>query len=106
MAFNPMTYNLLQSTDISNALEKIVDHLDNSDSDNPKVWIKDNKPFALRMRMHKYIKAFKTQMKKVEGVDENKYDHLLLTSNNDGVMVSSGLENKPLTLTDEKGEEL
>ena len=45
-------------------------------------------------------------MKKVEGVDENKYDHLLLTSNNDGVMVSSGLENKPLTLTDEKGEEL
>ena len=96
----------MQSTDISNALEKIVEHLDNSDSDNPKVWIKDNKTFALRMRMHKYIKAFKTQMKKVEGVDENKYDHLLLTSNNDGVMVSSGLENKPLTLTDEKGEEL
>ena len=70
------------------------------------MWIKDIKPFALRMRMHKYIKAFKVQMHSVEGVDENKYDHLLLTSNDEGVMVSSGLENKPLTLTNEKGEEL
>jgi hypothetical protein len=97
---------MLQSTDISNALEKIVEHLDNSGHDNPKITIEDKNPFALRMRMHKYIKAFKMQMKDKKGIDENKYDHLLMTSNLEGIVVSSVLENKPLILIDEEGKEL
>ena len=96
----------MQSTDISGALEKIVEHLDNSDNDNPKITIADKNAFVLRMRMHKYIKAFKMQMKDKIGVDENKYDHLLMTSNSEGIMVSSVLENKPLVLIDEEGKEL
>ena len=40
-----------------------------------------DRPFAIRMRMFKYIKAFREQMKDKENVDENKYNHLVLTSN-------------------------
>ena len=96
----------MQWTDISIALEKAVEHLDNSGSDTPSVFISDDKPFAMRMRMYKYIKAFKEQMKNKEDVDENKYNHLILTSNTDGIMITSALEKKPLTLTDERGEKL
>ena len=96
----------MQSIDISNALEKVVEHLDNSVVDEPSVFIKHDRPFAVRMRMHKYIKAFKEQMKAKENVNENKYNHLILTSNTDGIMITSALENKPLVLTDEKGEKL
>ena len=106
MPFNPKTYNLLQSIDISNALQKAVEHLDNSTTDEPSVFIKHDNPFGLRMRMHKYIKAFKEQMKDKKDVDEGKYNHLILTSNTEGIMVTSSLENKPLTLTTEEGEEL
>ena len=106
MPFNPKTYNLLQSTDISNALEKAVEHLDNSVSNVPSVFIKHDNSFGLRMRMYKYIKAYKEQMKDRKNVDENKYNHLILTSNSNGIMITSALENKPLILTDEKGEEL
>tara|TARA_R110002020_G_scaffold259825_1_gene473978 strand:- start:324 stop:494 length:171 start_codon:yes stop_codon:yes gene_type:complete len=56
--------------------------------------------------MYKYIKAYKEQMKDRKNVDENKYNHLILTSNSNGIMITSALENKPLILTDEKGEEL
>tara|TARA_Y100001951_G_scaffold83599_1_gene72590 strand:- start:333 stop:503 length:171 start_codon:yes stop_codon:yes gene_type:complete len=56
--------------------------------------------------MHKYIKAFKIQMRGNENVDGNKYNHLILTSNVDGIMITSALEKKPLVLTDEKGGEL
>ena len=94
------------SIDISNALEKVVEHLDNSVADVPSVFIKHDKPFVVRMRMYKYIKAFKEQMKDKENVDENKYNHLILTSNIDGIMITSALENKPLTLMNERGEEL
>ena len=94
------------STDISNALEKAVEHLDNSVSTVPSVFITHHNPFALRMRMYKYIKAFKEQMKDKENVDENKYNHLILTSNTDGIMITSSLENEPLILTNEKGEKL
>ena len=87
-------------------MEKAVEHLDNSGSDTPSVFISDDKPFAMRMRMYKYIKAFKEQMKNKENVDENKYDHLVLTSNTDGIMITSSLENEPLTLTNERGEQI
>jgi len=96
----------LQSIDISNALEKAVEHLDNSVADEPAVFIKHDNSFAMRMRMHKYIKAFKEQMKDKGNVDENKYNHLILTSNTDGIMITSALDNKPLVLTDDKGEKL
>ena len=56
--------------------------------------------------MHKYIKAFKEQMKDKENVDENKYNHLILTSNVGGIMITSSLENEPLILTIERGEKL
>ena len=46
------------------------------------------------------------QMKDKKGIDENKYDHLLMTSNLEGIVVSSVLENKPLILIDEEGKEL
>ena len=106
MVWNATTQNLLQSIDISDALEKAVEHLDNSGADEPSVFIKHSRPFAIRMRMYKYMKAFKEQMKDKENVDENKYNHLILTSNSDGIMITSALENKPLILTDEKGEKL
>ena len=106
MPFNPKTYNLLQSTDISNALEKAVEHLDNSDSDNPIIVAKHENPFALRMKMYRYIRAFAVQMKDKPDVDENKYSHLIVTNVRDGVKITSALEQKPLALTTEKGEEL
>ena len=106
MPFNPKTHNLLQSTDISNALEKAVEHLDNSESMSPSVFVKHDNAFAMRMRMYKYIKAYREQMKDKENVDENKYNHLVLTSNVGGIMITSSLENKSLTLTTERGEEL
>ena len=94
------------STDISNALEKAVEHLDNSESMSPSVFVKHDNAFAMRMRMYKYIKAFREQMKDKENVDENKYNHLILTSNTDGIMITSSLENEPLILTNERGEKL
>ena len=94
------------STDISNALEKAVEHLDNSESMSPSVFVKHDNAFAMRMRMYKYIKAYREQMKDKENVDENKYNHLVLTSNVGGIMITSSLENKSLTLTTERGEEL
>ena len=87
-------------------MEKVVEHLDNSVADTPSVFISNDRPFAIRMRMFKYIKAFREQMKDKENVDENKYNHLVLTSNVDGIMITSALEKKPLILIDEKGEKL
>jgi uncharacterized protein YegJ (DUF2314 family) len=43
---------------------------------------------------------------KHNNVDENKYNHLILTSNTDGIMITSSLENEPLILTNERGEKL
>ena len=106
MPFNPKTYNLLQSTDISNALEKAVEHLDNSEHDNPSIFIEHKQPFALRMKMYRYIRAFAVQMRDKSDVVEDKYNHLVVTNVPKGVMITSALEQKPLTLTTEKGEEL
>ena len=72
----------------------------------PSVFVKHDNAFAMRMRMYKYIKAYIEQMKDKENVDENKYNHLVLTSNVGGIMITSSLENKSLTLTTERGEEL
>ena len=72
----------------------------------PSVFVKHDNSFAMRMRMYKYIKAYREQMKDKEDVDENKYNHLILTSNVGGIMITSSLENKSLNLTTERGEEL
>ena len=96
----------MQSIDISNALEKVVEHLDNSVIDEPSVFIKHDKPFLVRMRFYRYVKAFKEQMKNKKDVSEDKYNHLIFTSNADGIMITSSLEKKPLILTDERGEKL
>ena len=87
-------------------MEKAVEHLDNSDSDNPIIVAKHENPFALRMKMYRYIRAFAVQMKDKLDVDENKYSHLVVTNVDEGVNITSALEQKPLTLTTEKGEEL
>lgn len=56
--------------------------------------------------MYRYIRAFAVQMKDKPDVDENKYSHLVVTIVPQGVKITSALEQKPLTLTTEKGEEL
>ena len=104
MPFNPKTHNLLQSTDLSIALEKAVEHLDNSEKDEPFVCIKADKPFALKMRFLRYIKAFKIQMKDKVEVDENKYDHLTFTEKDKELIITSSLERDPLVLLTDEGD--
>ena len=48
----------MQQIDISNALEKAVSYLENTEKDNAHITVKSDKPFALYMRFKKYIKAF------------------------------------------------
>jgi len=96
----------LQSTDISDALDKAVSYLDNSESDEPKVEIPTDNTFALRMRMYRFIKSFRTQMKTNEVIDENKYNHLKIVATEKEVVITSVLEQQPLTLLTEKGDTL
>jgi len=96
----------LQWTDISNALDKAIQYLDNAERDEPHVTIKHDNPFALRMRMYRYIKAFTLQMKGNDVVDENKYAHLSIKAIDDGVIIASSLEQEPLVLVADNGEEL
>ena len=98
--------NLSLSIDISNALDKAIEYLDSSDREEPSVSITTIKPFALQMRIYKYIKAYKEQMKEREGVDENKYNHLLIKATDSEVIISSVLEREDLTLVTESGETL
>ena len=58
------------------------------------------------MRMYRYISAYKEQMKDIEGVDENKYNHLLIKTTDKEVIISSVLEQEDLTLMTESGETL
>tara|TARA_R100001594_G_scaffold28454_1_gene53664 strand:+ start:2203 stop:2379 length:177 start_codon:yes stop_codon:yes gene_type:complete len=58
------------------------------------------------MKMYRYIRAFAVQMRDKSDVVEDKYNHLVVTNVPKGVMITSALEQKPLTLTTEKGEEL
>tara|TARA_R100001224_G_C3978397_1_gene135033 strand:+ start:32 stop:352 length:321 start_codon:yes stop_codon:yes gene_type:complete len=106
MGWNPKTQNLLQWTDISDALDKAVKYLDDTEREEPHVEIKHENPFALRMRMYKFVKAFTLQMKDNDVVDENKYAHLSIQATDDGVIITSSLERKPLVLTTDDGEEL
>ena len=94
----------MQSTDLSIALEKAVEHLDNSEKDEPFVCIKADKPFALKMRFLRYIKAFKIQMKDKVEVDENKYDHLTFTEKDKELIITSSLERDPLVLLTDEGD--
>ena len=95
----------MQSTDLSVALEKAVEHLDNSEKDEPFVCIKADKPFALKMRFLRYIKAFKIQMKDKVEVDENKYDHLTFTDEGDKeLVITSSLEKDQLILLTDEGD--
>jgi len=94
----------LQSTDLSVALEKAVEHLDNSTKDEPFVCVKTDKPFSLKMRFHQYIKAFKVQMKDIAEVDENKYDHLTFTEEDKELIITSSLERDPLVLLTDEGD--
>ena len=94
----------MQSTDLSIALEKAVEHLDNSEKDEPFVCVKADKPFALKMRFLRYIKAFKIQMKDKAEVDENKYDHLTFTEEDKELIITSSLERDPLVLLTDEGD--
>jgi hypothetical protein len=104
--WNPKTMNLSLSIDISNALDKAVEYLDSSEREEPFVCVKAIKPFSLQMRMYRYIKAYKEQMKEREEVDENKYNHLLIKATDNEVIISSVLEREDLTLVTESGETL
>ena len=96
----------MQSTDISNALDKAIEYLDNTEREEPHIEIKHENPFALRMRMYRFVKAFTLQMKDNDVVDENKYAHLSIQTTDDGVIITSSLEQKPLVLTTDDGEVL
>jgi hypothetical protein len=97
----------LHSTDLSNALEKAVDHLDNSESDEPFLELKCDKPFSLQMRLYRYVKAYKVQMRDKSEVDECRYDHLIFKSTDDSVRITSALEqDTSFVITDEKGNNL
>ena len=98
--------NLSHSIDISNALDKAIEYLDSSEGEEPSVRISTIKPFGLQMRMYRYISAYKEQMKSKEGVDENKYNHLLIKTTDKEVIISSVLEQEDLTLMTESGETL
>ena len=106
MTWNPKTQNLLQSTDISDALDKAVDYLDSVDNDDAHLHIPSAKPFGLKMRMYRFIKAYHTQMKSNDEVDEYKYSHLKITADEDKIIISNALEQEKLTLTTDKGEVL
>ena len=106
MTWNPKTQNLLQSTDISDALDKAIDYLDSADDDESYIHITTAKPFALKMRMYRFIKAYYTQMKSNDEVDEYKYSHLKITADEDKITISNALEQEKLNLTTDKGEVL
>ena len=96
----------MQSTDISDALDKAIDYLDSADDDESYIHITTAKPFALKMRMYRFIKAYYTQMKSNDEVDEYKYSHLKITADDEGIKISSALEQEKLNLTTDKGEVL
>jgi len=101
MAYNPKTYNLFQQIDISNALEKASKYLDETETENASLLIKNEKPFALAMRFNRYIRAFKEQMKDNLEVDENKYNLLKISHDDEGVRITHSLEAEQLELINE-----
>ena len=93
-------------TDISDALDKAIDYLDSADNDDAYIHIPSMKPFTLRMRIGRFIKAYYTQMKSNADIDEYKYSHLKIKEDEKGVRISSALEQEKLTLTTDRGEVL
>jgi|TARA_R110000803_G_scaffold52157_3_gene107442 hypothetical protein len=103
MGFNPKTYNLFQQIDISNALEKVNKYIEESDLEEVKVTIPCDSPFSLKMRMHRYIKAYREQMSNKEDVDHQKYDMLVITAIDNAVEISSVLDKmEDLVIKDSK----
>ena len=96
----------MQLTDISDALDKAIEYLDTSELDEPKIIIKNDNAFALRMRMYKFMKAYKLQMVGNDNVDENKYNHLHFKETKDNVIIKNSFEKEQLTLVTDKGETL
>jgi|TARA_R110000796_G_scaffold56836_1_gene131528 hypothetical protein len=92
MGFNPKTYNLFQQIDISNALEKASDYIDSVDKEEVKLFIPSDNPFALKMRIHRYVKAYREQMSNKDNVDHQKYDMLSINTSDKGVEISSVLD--------------
>jgi len=58
------------------------------------------------MRLYRYVKAYRTQMKSKDGVDEVRYDHLVFDIQNECVTITSSLETKSFEMTDEEGNKL
>ena len=106
MAWNPTKANLSLSIDISNALDKAIEYLDSNEREEPSVRIPTDKPFGLKMRIYRYMKSYKEQMKEREEVDENKYNHLRIEATDNEVIISSVFEQEDLTLVTESGETL
>ena len=96
----------MQSIDISDALDKAIDYLDNQDSDDAQISIPSSNPFSLRMRMYRFVKAYALQMKDNPDVDENKYNHLKIIEKGGDVVITSSLEQQPLVLKTDEGKEL
>ena len=87
----------MQSIDISDALDKAIDYLDNQDSDDAQISIPSSNPFSLRMRMYRFVKAYSLQMKDNPDVDENKYNHLHFKETKDNVIIKNSFEKEQLT---------
>ena len=103
MGFNPKTYNLFQQIDISNALEKVNKYIEEIDLDEVKVTIPCDNPFALKMRIHRYIKAYREQMSNKDEVDHQKYDMLVINAVDKAVEISSVLDKmEDLVIKDSK----
>tara|TARA_R110000751_G_scaffold94653_1_gene184736 strand:+ start:176 stop:466 length:291 start_codon:yes stop_codon:yes gene_type:complete len=96
----------LQSIDISDALDKVVDYFDTTDEEDPSVSITSGKPFALRMRMYKFIKSYNEQMKVREEIDENKYSQLKIKATDTSVEIRHALDNDELQVITHKGDTL
>jgi len=107
MGFNPKTYNLFQQIDISNALEKVNKYIEEIDLDEVKVTIPCDNPFALKMRIHRYIKAYREQMSNKDEVDHQKYDMLVINAVDKAVEISSVLDKmEDLIIKDSKTGEI
>lgn len=89
-------------------MEKASKYIDSVDKEDVKLTIPNNNPFALKMRMHRYIKAYREQMAGKDDVDHNKYDMLSINTTKEGVEISNVLDRiEDLVIKDsDTGEEI
>ena len=106
MVWNATTQNLLQSIDISDALDKAIEYLDNEDNEDSFIKITSDSSFALRMRMYRFVQAYTQQMKGRPDVDENKYSHLHFKAEGKDVIITNSFEKEELALVTNKGDTL